>query len=422
MGIEVSAPKPERLRPVAVLLCEDLPVPGLNGYSTYNHAFVRYLEARDFDAHLVISGPRLPAPIFRPRRRLGCTKLQIHVPGTIRLGDWHLAAHPRTLVRSVYRWLLDTVGGAWARRLASWRGVSQSKTAYIGRYLSEPDLRRLAPLFARLDPDYVFVDTIFRARIVQSLPNRTRTLLIAHDVFHKRCRSLAERGMTAVPPVSPEQEQTILGAFDLLLAISDEDASDLGQLMPIAKIVALPAPVDAKPIKPRAGTESRILYLGSHAPHNVDGLRWFLEHVWPRVHEVRNDLVLDVAGEACLAFTPGIPGVVLHGRVQDLSELAANALFAINPVRAGSGMKIKMLDYFAFGLPCITTSVGAAGFPPADDSPIEVCDDPVDFAATVLQWAGDFGLRERLHENARRYVARFSSEAFFARLDAALTH
>ena len=93
----MSAPKTERLRPVAVLLCEDLPVPGLNGYSTYNHAFVRYLEARDFNAHLVISGPRLPAPMFRPRRRLGCTKLRIHVPGTIRLGDWHLAAHPRTL-------------------------------------------------------------------------------------------------------------------------------------------------------------------------------------------------------------------------------------------------------------------------------------------------------------------------------------
>jgi glycosyltransferase involved in cell wall biosynthesis len=227
--------------------------------------------------------------------------------------------------------------------------------------------------------------------------------------------------MTAVPPVSPEQEQTILGAFDLLLAISDEDASDLGQLMPIAKIVALPAPVDARPLKPRAGTESRILYLGSHAPHNVDGLRWFLEHVWPRVHEVRNDFVLDVAGEACLAFTPGIPGVVLHGRVQDLSELAANALFAINPVRAGSGMKIKMLDYFAFGLPCITTSVGAAGFPPADDSPIEICDDPVDFAAAVLHWGGDQALRERLRKNARRYVERFSIDAFFARLDTALS-
>ncbi|WP_077730532.1 glycosyltransferase [Methylocaldum sp. 14B] len=416
----MSAPKTERLRPVAVFLCEDLPVPGLNGYSTYNHAFVKYLESREFEAHLVISGPRLPAPIFRPRRRLGCTRLQIHVPGTVRLGEWRLVTHPRALIRSVYRWLLDSVGGAWARRLANWRGASQSKAVFIGRCLSEPDLRRLAPLFARLAPHYVFVDTIFRARIVNWLPNRTRTLLIAHDVFYKRCQSLEARGITAVPPVTPEQEQAMLGGFDVLLAISDEDALDLGNLMPIAKIVALPAPVDARPIKPRGASESRILYLGSHAPHNVDGLRWFLENVWPRVREVRNDFILDVAGEACLAFTPGIPGVVLHGRVQDLSELAATALFAINPVRAGSGMKIKMLDYFAFGLPCITTSVGAAGFPPTDDSPLEICDDPVDFAAAVLQWGGDQALREHLRKNARRYVERFSIDAFFARLDTAL--
>jgi glycosyltransferase involved in cell wall biosynthesis len=416
----MSAPKVDHPRPVAVLLCEDLPIPGLNGYSTYNHAFVKYLEARDFEAHLVISGPRLPAPIFRPRRRLRCTTLQIHVPGTVRLGEWHFVAHPRALVRSVYRWLLDSMGGAWARRLANWRGISQSKTAFIGRYLSEPDLRRLAPLFARLDPDYVFVDTIFRARIVESLPNRTRKLLIAHDVFHKRCQSLASRGMAAVPSVSRNEEQALLCRFDALLAISDEDASELGDMMPNTKIVALPAPVESRAMKYQPAPEPRILYLGSQAPHNVDGLRWFLEHVWPRVREVRNDLILDVAGEVCLAFTPGIPGVVLHGRVQDLSELASAALFAINPVRAGSGMKIKMLDYFAFGLPCITTSVGAAGFPSADESPIEICDDPVDFAAAVLQWGGDSQLRESLRENARRYVARFSSEAFFARLDAAL--
>jgi glycosyltransferase involved in cell wall biosynthesis len=416
----MTVPNAERSRPVAVLLCEDLPIPGLNGYSTYNHAFVKYLEARGFEVHLVISGPRLPAPLFRPRRRIGCTALQIHLPGTLRLGEWHLVARPRALVRSVYRWLLDSLGSAWTRRLANWRGLSQSKTAIIGRYLNGADLRRLTPLFARLDPDYVFVDTIFRAQIVDALPPRTRKLLIAHDVFHKRCASLAARGMTAVPAVSPEQEQAIAGRFDVLLAISDEDARDLQELVPEAKIVAVPAPVEARPAKRRTVPQSRILYLGSRAPHNVDGLRWFLANVWPLVRETRDDLVLDVAGEAGQALNPDTPGVVIHGRVEDLSELAGAALFSINPVRAGSGMKIKMLDYFAFGLPCITTGVGAAGFPPTDDSPLAICDDPVDFAAAILQWSGDSQLRERFRENARRYVERFSGESFFARLDAAL--
>ncbi|HYE35024.1 glycosyltransferase [Methylocaldum sp.] len=416
----MSASNADRSRPVAVFLCEDLPVPGLNGYSTYNHAFLKYLEARDFDAHLVICGPRLPAPMFRPSRRLGCTRLHVHVPGTFRLGDWRLVANPRALVRSVYRWLLDSAGGAWTRRLAGWRGAARGRTAPIGRYLSEPDLRRLAPLFAQITPDYVFVDTIFRTRAVESLPNHARKLLIAHDVFHKRCESLAARGMTAVPPVSREQEQAILGRFDVLIAISDEDARDLEDLAPEAEIVTLSVPVESRPIKRRTVPEPHILYLGSQAPHNVDGLRWFLENVWPLVREARDDFVLDVAGEAGLALNPGMPGVVLHGRVRDLSELAGRALFAINPVLAGSGMKIKMLDYFAFGLPCITTGVGAAGFPPADESPLGICDDPADFAAAILHWGGDSDLRERLRESALRYAGRFSGEAFFARLDAVL--
>ncbi|BBA34259.1 uncharacterized protein sS8_2307 [Methylocaldum marinum] len=416
----MTMPNAERSRPIAVLLCEDLPIPGLNGYSTYNHAFVKYLEARGFEGHLVISGPRLPAPLFRPRSRVGCTALQIHLPGTVRLGNWHLVASPRALVRSVYRWLLDSLGGAWARRLANWRGISQNKTAIIGRYLNGTDLRRLNPMLARLAPDYVFVDTVFRAQILDALPPRTRKLLIAHDVFHKRCASLAARGMTALPAVSAEQEQALAGRFDVLLAISDEDARDLRELVPAARIVAVPAPVDARPVEQRAVAEPRILYLGSRAPHNVDGLRWFLANVWPLVRKVRQDLVLDVAGEAGLALNPDTPGVVIHGRVEDLSELAGTAQFAINPVRAGSGMKIKMLDYFAFGLPCITTGVGAAGFPPSADSPLGISDDPTDFAAAILQWSGDSQLRARLRENARRYVSRFSGESFFAHLDAAL--
>src|SRR5207302_10682156 len=76
------------------------------------------------------------------------------------------------------------------------------------------------------------------------------------------------------------------------------------------------------------------------------------------------DLVGDLAGELGRLSLPA--NVRLHGRVSDVQKqlLFAQATLALNPMKAGSGSNLKLVDYLAAGLPVLSSTVGARGFSP----------------------------------------------------------
>jgi glycosyltransferase involved in cell wall biosynthesis len=127
---------------------------------------------------------------------------------------------------------------------------------------------------------------------------------------------------------------------------------------------------------------------------------------------------LDVYGSVCSAIN-GVPsGVDLHGGIRNLTPVLHRAALAIAPLRAGSGLKIKLLDYFAHGLAVVTTSAGAAGFEPAIDATILIADSAQAFAdAIATTLAASAECREAA---ALAYAARYTAETTFAGLAAAL--
>jgi glycosyltransferase involved in cell wall biosynthesis len=153
---------------------------------------------------------------------------------------------------------------------------------------------------------------------------------------------------------------------------------------------------------------------------NVDGISWFLSDVWPRVIARLPDARLELIGSVCGAVAADVPSAIKHYTVAELSPLLARMSFAVNPLRGGSGLKIKMLDYFAHGVPAISTSVGAAGFPRNGEEPFVVCDESVDFAETVIAWLGAPEIPARYSARCAGYARLFSRESSFAEIDRAL--
>ncbi|AEG00271.1 glycosyltransferase [Methylomonas methanica] len=395
-----------------VFIVEELPVPRHSGYSTYNHAFLKALQTAGYQIHLVVCGNRFPSPFFKANRLLGLPGLHLHIAQAIALPDgWYLAG-PLGFLKAVYRRL----GGMCGLKKPS--SATAGKPVIIGRWLNQSDLALLTPILQMLSPQMIFVDTLFRSPVLAAVDSRCRRFLIGHDVFSLRCQSMAANGFQPVPWISAQDEAAALQKFDAVIAITDADAEEYRRLQPNVRVEALPSPVT--PIadcgaRPDSG---RIFYLGSQAHHNVDGLRWFLDKVWPRVLQTNPTLELDVVGSIGASFSGVYPHVVWHGRLDDFSALAERAMFAINPVRAGSGMKIKILDYLAHGLACITTTVGIAGFPGEQERPLAVCDDAEGFAQTVLEWSGNPAYCSTLSARALDYVGRFSGAEFNAGLQA----
>ena len=107
-----------------------------------------------------------------------------------------------------------------------------------------------------------------------------------------------------------------------------------------------------------------LMFIGGfdHQP-NVDGILWFVETILPII---RNQLVgihLDIVGssppDSILALASSHINVT--GYVMDVTSYFEKARIFVSPLRYGAGVKGKIGQSMAFGLPVVTTSIGAEG-------------------------------------------------------------
>ncbi len=93
------------------------------------------------------------------------------------------------------------------------------------------------------------------------------------------------------------------------------------------------------------------------------------------------------------------------GYVADLSSLLAECALLVVPLFAGGGMRVKIVDGWGWGLPMVSTTVGAEGLAYTAGEELLVADDAPAFAAAVVRLLTDPALGERLAHAGRRRAA-----------------
>jgi O-antigen biosynthesis protein len=164
-----------------------------------------------------------------------------------------------------------------------------------------------------------------------------------------------------------------------------------------------------------------MLFVGSfrHDPNRI-AVDWFVKHVLPRVLEKQPAARLVIAGSD--PPPPHIYGkasasIEMLGYVEDVREpLARYALF-VCPILSGSGVRVKLLEAFAAGIPVVSTTVGAEGLAQKDSEVCWLADDPALFADRVLEL---FAQPEAAAEMARRARAEVEANWDMARITARL--
>lgn len=168
-----------------------------------------------------------------------------------------------------------------------------------------------------------------------------------------------------------------------------------------------------------------ILFVGGfrHTP-NVDAMCWFVAKIWPLVRERLPDVSLNIVGADApkkITELDQNAGINVLGFVQDLGDLYRSSRLSIAPLRIGAGVKGKIGQSLAWGLPAVTTSIGAEGFGAVHGEDFLVADSEGAFADAVVRLSQDDDLWKRLRWSGRKLVEKTHSiEAMRARL-AALT-
>lgn len=211
---------------------------------------------------------------------------------------------------------------------------------------------------------------------------------------------------------------------DVTATVTETEARLVRSLVPTARTVVLPVAYepDAAP-RPAFERTRDLLFVGGflHDP-NVDAVLWFAREVMPLVG-ARIDARLWVVGQhppdeiRALAS----PSVAVAGHLPDVEPLLRRARVFVSPLRYGAGIKGKNVQAMAYGLPLVTTTIGAEGMDLVDGRDALIRDGAEPFAAAVVELYRDPALWARLaaasQATARR---RWTPAALRARLDALL--
>ncbi len=174
-------------------------------------------------------------------------------------------------------------------------------------------------------------------------------------------------------------------------------------------ITVIPITVDTDEVArvARRPGADHVVHVGTmYWPPNVDGVLWFAHEVWPLVRARRPATAFDVIGarppQQVVSLSQDGNGINVTGYVEDLTPYLAQTGVFVVPLRAGGGMRVKILNALAQGLPVVSTRLGCEGIQVTHERDILVADTPAEFADAVLRVLEDPALAARLSDNGRR--------------------
>jgi glycosyltransferase involved in cell wall biosynthesis len=265
---------------------------------------------------------------------------------------------------------------------------------------------------------------LFAQKLARQSGENPRLVLDQHNAVHLIPERMAENTRNAPVRWALEREARLMRRFEVhtcqqfdeLVWVTQEDLQAVkhqAQKLGVAGFDAhsrhnvIPICIDPQSVRPiePLSTSAVIFFLGGmHWPPNAEGVNWFVRETFPLVEARLQGARFMAVGKSPPKQILKISRVSAPGFVGDVEPYwRQGRVFAV-PLRAGGGMRVKILDAWAHGMPVVSTTVGAEGLEYIDGENILIADAAQDFAEAVRRAIQEPGLGERLGQNGRRWV------------------
>jgi len=220
-------------------------------------------------------------------------------------------------------------------------------------------------------------------------------------------------------------EREASSRFDGVLAVSEEDARIFKtqmQLNNVAGVVPTGVDLDYFQSVPRTKFEvPTVVFIGSMDWYaNMEGVRWFVEAVWPLVEREMTQARFVVVGREppaeILALATSGRNIEVTGTVPDVRPFLRGADVIVVPLRIGGGTRLKIYEAMAAEVPVVSTRIGAEGLGVEDGRHVLLADSEEDMAAQVLRVLRTPAFGAELARHALEEVARPCSWAAAAQI------
>ncbi len=205
-------------------------------------------------------------------------------------------------------------------------------------------------------------------------------------------------------------EKKFINEYDLLVPITERDRIILDKMGNTRPTHVSPTGIDTKQLIPHAKNLEypSVFHIGSldWAP-NQEGLLWFVEKCWPKIHVKYPHLKFYVAGRKApdwLIRRFNLPNIVFMGEVSDAYQFINSKAIMVVPLFSGSGMRIKIIEGMALGKPIVTTPIGTEGISTQSEKNIIIADNEHEFINGVERLINNKELFHTIGSNAIEYI------------------
>jgi len=231
--------------------------------------------------------------------------------------------------------------------------------------------------------DFIIIGYVYWANLLKvNIPPDVIKVLTVEDFISRKLNETSPGLINFENSIKEEIERVNL--FDRVICLSYEELTFFSEFAVKPQYYYVPVFMETKPKKFEKKVYD-ILFIGFDNLSNRNGLKWFFEHVYPLLNK---DLKILIAGQI-FKSVPHFPNVSCVEYFEDIGEAYARSKITVNPMRDGTGMKVKLIESMSYGIPVVNTSHGLCGLKPDIVHNFIVADDPTVFAQQIKKLISD---------------------------------
>jgi polysaccharide biosynthesis protein PslH len=246
-----------------------------------------------------------------------------------------------------------------------------NKSYNVSRFASNTFNNVVEKFILEAKPDVVFIDNIYLENVIPVIPNGILKVCRIHNIEHLIWKQLAANSKnifirTYLQIQSKrlyKDELAALNKCDALVPVNINEVQLLEKMGVHKQILSFPFGIDIQPLKP-VNICADIFFIASMdwLP-NVEALDWFLQDVWPFMKASYPTLIFHIAGKHLpnKYFSNIDKQIKVYKNVEDATAFTSTKGICIVPLLSGAGIRVKIIQNFALGIPTISTTIGAAG-------------------------------------------------------------
>lgn len=328
-------------------------------------------------------------------------------------GEWHLAFSVEVIPARPSRSL--------QRRISKLMWTARKRfPVWVFHYRAPSFVQRLRHLVAQGTYDLVYALGNPTSWVPVELAGQIPVVLEKHSVAARDARERHNNPWRSLWEVSLTKhlERLSLRTATETLCLTPEDLADLRQLYGDFAGRVVPVGVDMDRFSYREDPGTNVVgFLGDFSwGANVDAAQWLLTSIWPRVLEAVPQARLKIVGRNARKLAERFTDatrlqVDFLSDVDDVASAFQDVAVAVAPLRQGTGIRFKVLEYCAMGIPTVTTSLGARGLEAWARTLLRIADSEEAFAREVASLLAATERRRALGADVYKIAQAYSWES-----------